>query len=382
MAFRQLPNSDVRYGLIGFDAQGQERTDDPDGLMSHRLLQLAAQESFTNIFLFSHGWRGDVPAAIAQYDRWMSAFLDRAPDLQLAKHRFPRFKPLLVGVHWPSEPWGQEELGGAGFGAPGGISAEDLLKSYADRLGDSPAVRQCLSVLVDEARRNAAAEELSDPARDAYVALNEALGLGSGGASAPPDADRVEFDPDEAFAATNEDEASFGGWNLGGILGPLRLLSYWTMKKRARTIGEGGLHTFLKNLQEANAARVHLMGHSFGCIVVSGMVGGPDGHGPLLRPVSSLALVQGAVSLWSYSPQIPLSGAGAGYFSHVLGDGKIAGPLVTTRSKNDDAVGFFYPLASRLRGSAAFAPGSFPEYGAIGAYGIQGLPAKGPIWRC
>jgi hypothetical protein len=147
------------------------------------------------------------------------------------------------------------------------------------------------------------------------------------------------------------------------------------MKKRARTIGEGGLHTFLKNLQEANAARVHLMGHSFGCIVVSGMVGGPDGHGPLLRPVSSLALVQGAVSLWSYSPQIPLSGAGAGYFSHVLGDGKIAGPLVTTRSKNDDAVGFFYPLASRLRGSAAFAPGSFPEYGAIGAYGIQGLPA-------
>ena len=48
------------------------------------------------------------------------------------------------------------------------------------------------------------------------------------------------------------------------------------------------------------------------------------------------------------------------------------GPIVTTRSKNDDAVGKLYPLASRLGGSLSFAANS-PEFGAIGAFGPQGL---------
>ena len=104
--------------------------------------------------------------------------------------------------------------------------------------------------------------------------------------------------------ATRSSDSFGGGINLGGLLGPLRQLSYWTMKKRARTIGEGGMHDFLKDLQNAtagNAARIHLMGHSFGTIVVSGMVGGPDARGALPRPVDSLVLVQGAVSLWCYA---------------------------------------------------------------------------------
>jgi hypothetical protein len=53
----------------------------------------------------------------------------------------------------------------------------------------------------------------------------------------------------------------------------------------------------------------------------------------------------------------------------------VKGPIVTTRSKHDDAVGKLYPLASRLRGSASFA-GSFPEFGAVGAFGLQGLPSN------
>jgi hypothetical protein len=55
-----------------------------------------------------------------------------------------------------------------------------------------------------------------------------------------------------------------------------------------------------------------------------------------------------------------------------LADRRIRGPLLTTRSKFDYAVGRFYPLASRIRGSAAFA-GQFPEFGGIGTYGIQGV---------
>jgi hypothetical protein len=116
------------------------------------------------------------------------------------------------------------------------------------------------------------------------------------------------------------------------------------------------------------------MGHSFGTIVVSGMVGGPDGRGTLPRPVDSLVLVQGAVSLWCYSPSIPFDNAGPGYFCNILRDRKVRGPVVTTQSRHDTAVGAIYPLASRLRGSANFAPGrQLPEFGAVGAFGLQGV---------
>src|SRR5208282_3334999 len=97
--------------------------------------------------------------------------------------------------------------------------------------------------------------------RQAYLDLNHSLGLSSGGLGAPPDADREAFDPDESFEAANEESASFGGGvNLGGLLGPLRQLSYWTMKKRARAIGEGGMHEFLNELQTATSQnmRIHL----------------------------------------------------------------------------------------------------------------------------
>jgi hypothetical protein len=165
---------------------------------------------------------------------------------------------------------------------------------------------------------------------------------------APPDADREPFDPQKSMEAGSEAGASYGGGgvNLGGLLGPLRQLSYWTMKKRARIAGEGGMHNFLKELMYATAdqkTRVHLMGHSFGTIVVSGMMGGPNAQGNLPRPVDSVALVQGAVSLWCYAPDIPfrdfIRKAGPGYFNRILKDGKVTGPIVTTSSKWDRAVG-------------------------------------------
>jgi hypothetical protein len=251
------------------------------------------------------------------------------------------------------------------------------LQKYLDRLGDRPEIRAPLQIIIDEARHNSSPDELPPHVIKAYINLNDALGLKSEGVDAPPDADREGFDPEESYEAGNEGPASFGGgFDLGGILGPLRQLSYWTMKKRARTIGEGGMHVFLKNMQTATAenhTRIHLMGHSFGTIVVSGMLGGPDAAGKLPRPVDSVALVQGAVSLWCYAGKIPFDSAGQGYFSRILADQKVRGPIVTTQSAHDNAVGVLYPLASRIKGSANFAQ-QFPEFGAIGAFGLQGLP--------
>lgn len=374
MGFHTIPNTNVSYGLIAFDANGQERPEAGRNF-SRTLIDGIAAQPVTDVFFFSHGWRGDLASAIDQYDRWIGA-LTKSPDLARASSVYPGFRPMLVGLHWPSEPWGDEEAGSGGsFAASGGPGPDQLLASYLDRLGDRPEIRGPLQTILAEARRNIAPDSLPPIVRQAYLDLNDALGLGSEGVAAPPDADREGFDPDDSYEAANEDGANFGDFNLGGLLGPLHQLSYWTMKKRARTVGEGGMHQFLKSLQRATAGtgtRIHLMGHSFGTIVVSGMLGGPQAQGPLERPVDSVALVQGAVSLWCYASDIPFRKAGAGYFSRLLPEGKIAGPLVTTRSRFDSAVGRFYPLASRLKGSASFAAG-LPEFGAIGAYGIQGL---------
>jgi len=50
----------------------------------------------------------------------------------------------------------------------------------------------------------------------------------------------------------------------------------------------------------------------------------------------------------------------------------VRGPIVTTRSANDRAVGVAYPLAVGLVGQSDFAPNDFPLFGGVGTFGIQG----------
>jgi hypothetical protein len=87
--------------------------------------------------------------------------------------------------------------------------------------------------------------------------------------------------------------------------------------------------------------------------------------------VDSLVLVQGALSLWAYADTIP-DGSAPGYFNTMIKRGAVRGPIVTTKSVHDTAVGTFYPLAVKLSGHPDFGD-MLPEHGAIGAFGIQGL---------
>ncbi len=397
MPFRTVPGTTVEYALIAFDKEGVERIGDPDakpvsaggsGKFSARVVEQLASRPYTNVFFFSHGWKGDVPAAIEQYDHWIGAMAADKNDQQQMKALVPNFLPLWIGVHWPSQPWGDEEIGpaGAAFDILGsGPSLATLQAEYLERLGDTPAIRAALDIIFNEARHNAAATALTPAVRQAYVELNTALGLDTQGEGAAPGDDRAAFDPDVAFQAGDESVAFGGsGWNFGGILSPLRQLSFWTMKKRANTVGEGGMYQMLSRMLTVTAGRgthFHLMGHSFGCIVVSSMMGGPGGNAPLPRPVSSVALVQGAFSLWGYSPDIPRRRGTPGYFARTLAMGKVAGPLITTQSRFDTAVGKFYPIGSGLAGQVVYdlEEDGLPTFGGVGAFGIRGLPAGGSV---
>jgi len=94
------------------------------------------------------------------------------------------------------------------------------------------------------------------------------------------------------------------------------------------------------------------MGHSFGCIVVSAMLTSTAGQSPLVRPVNSMVLAEGALSLWSYTGSIPAfpndppSVGKPGFFNAIPAQSLVAGPIVTTRSKTDLAIRLWYPLAT------------------------------------
>jgi hypothetical protein len=94
--------------------------------------------------------------------------------------------------------------------------------------------------------------------------------------------------------------------------------------------------------------------------------------------VSSTVLVQGALSHWSYAAKIPHGGGDrSGYFAGVVDRQAISGPLLTTQSVHDAAVGVAYPAAVGLVNEFTFGTGATPpKFGGIGSFGIQGRSAN------
>jgi pimeloyl-ACP methyl ester carboxylesterase len=376
MPYRSIPGGSSRYALIAFDQDGHENTKDADGLngcFSRRLISDFAQDTVTDVFLTSHGWMGDMPAAVDQYDRWFGAQDAMTGDQARMAQRRPGFKPLRIGVHWPSKSWGDEEFGGAAdHGLP-----EDLVERYVARLGDRPGMREAVTSVVRAEAEQPDAQQIPLATAAAYHRINTMLTeLGADGEGAAPGSDREPFDP-QAYFAVAQEEVSFGlGDTLGAILEPLRQLSFWKMKQRARLVGETGMTEFLAALQQAAGSRdvrFHLMGHSFGCIVVSAMLCETSAHPSHVKPVASLVLVQGALSLWSYCEKIPVAPGQTGYFRALIKEKRVNGPIVTTRSSYDTANRRFYPLGAGIANQVDFAPEAFPRYGAVGTFGAQGL---------
>jgi hypothetical protein len=376
MPFRRLPSADVAYALITFDGRGVERTDDPEGgTFSRTVLDGIRRDRPTHIFLFSHGWKGDIPGAIDQYDRWIGAMWQLAADRAALGDAF---RPFFIGLHWPSLPWGEESHARVSFDTgDGGHAVASLIDAAVEHFGGGDHLRAPLTVIFDAFAENPAARIVPDEVVAAYRQLGAAIGFSAGGdADAAPDHEGAPLDPQAAVRAERMANAgaSFGiaGTFRTGILAGLRQASFWMMKHRARTVGEQGMHRFLGDVQRASDASLHLMGHSFGCIVASGILGGPGGTGSLPRAVESAALVQGALSLWSYADAIPATGT-PGYFRHILAKRVVSGPLITTQSVNDAAVVYAFPAAVGLVNEFDFGV-DLPKFGGIGAWGIQGTP--------
>lgn len=386
MPIKQIPGTDLNYYLINYDADGNERAADDGKKLSQIVLDELKNGGYTDVILMSHGWMGDIPAAVAQYDKWIANLFTCTADIEAMKAKRAGFKPLFVGLHWPSQPWGDEDNDGS-FGLDPSSEAGKIISAavddYAARLGDTPEIRANLETIL-----TAAIDEhdtLPDDVRAAYESLGAALGFDAGGEAAA-DTDVSGFDPEQMFqeAAEQENEdfasggGSFGKFSFfGALVSPLRTFSFWKMKNRARKFGESGANALLRAMQKtaADAGRdvaFHLMGHSFGCAVVTAMAAGKPDDQTTQAPVDSITLVQGALSIWAYCPSIPSQPSNAGYFNPLLKRARVKGPIVTTQSEHDRAVGLFYKLGAGIAGQVSFGT-KFPETGGLGAFGIQGV---------
>ncbi|GAA2014167.1 hypothetical protein [Microbacterium ulmi] len=384
MSLRRIPGTERQYFLISYDKHGDELPDPDGSIASEQALAALADPAaaVTDVFVLSHGWQGDYQDAISQYDRWLGAAdPDRAGD---------GIRPFVIGLHWPSKAWSDRELASAPSGLLSdeppvdGVTVDEAVEEYATLLGDAPELRAALRTVLAHAA-DVDPDQDADPGDELPFEVAEAYRVIAAGTAADDGDDPLlggGWDPDLVFAeaATEQsgDDGLLGeGWFQKlreAILTPLRQLTFWHGKNQAREFGERGAARLLRAIMGASPARVHLLGHSFGTIVVSSAVRGP-GRSPVPppRPVDSLFLVQGAVSLWAFSGAVPQSiGGGRGYLADVATPRFVAGPIVATRSTWDYAVGKYYPLAVGIAGQYLLAD-ELPKYGGIGTWGIQGL---------
>ena len=103
MPFLKLPDTDQRYALMSFDDDGLERKDDPEGgVFSKAILAHVTNTPPSHVFVFTHGWKGDLLGAVDQCNRWIGAMFKLDAErtamgatLQAAVHRTALAQPAL-----------------------------------------------------------------------------------------------------------------------------------------------------------------------------------------------------------------------------------------------------------------------------------------------
>ena len=337
----------------------------------------AAGQGVQDLFMFSHGW--DTSAASAQ-----ALYATMFPLIQTAAQGVPGLGKLgFAGIYWPSmwfpptpatppvqsgstqasdDPSAPLSAGTAAV--TGAEIAASLVPGFADA-AQQQAITQ-IGQLIDDGQAIAAAGQ-TDDVKQAQLAQISQL-IKSLTPPAPPGGQYEDCgetallmteDPADDYqkAATvfgsvpaGDSTEGIGDWfttALNGAKDALRVLSYYTMKARAGTIGQTGLGPLLSTLHaQSPGIRVHLIGHSFGARLVSFALAGIGT--PADSPIASLTLLQGAFSHWSFA------GAADNPFGtpgtlNALGN-RVHGPLVATWTIYDWAVGVWYPKASFLAG--------------------------------
>jgi len=362
------------------------------------------QGDVTDLFVISHGWNNNMDDAQNLYAGLCAQLAGQIAAVPALKGR----KYAICGILWPSKKFEDQELipGGAAalndavtenqlrarlrglayliqakgwpMEAPD-AAAEAKLDSVMQSVGDwedDPAVRKEVVAAIRELLPAHAAD--AEAASDRFFAMNSDLLITnlSRSLSPPrnlPQTTGASLDPFSSGPASGLGGAAGFRDVLGGVqsafLHFLNFTTYYLMKARAGDVGVKGVKPLVEQIRELRPdLRLHLMGHSFGCRVITSAVNALAG-GDRLRP-NTMTLLQGAFSHNGFASKF--DGSNDGAFRQVVAQKKVRGPILITHTRNDKAVGVAYPIASRIAGQTASALGDENDiYGGMGSNGAQ-----------
>lgn len=375
---KTVEGEEFPYYIIPFDKDGR-----CEGPQTREHL-INAAKGYSDIFLFSHGWNNDWKTATARYESFIKGFQGLRKQ-----HGLPMpadYKPLLVGIFWPSQAmaWFNSETG-PGFAGDDPEAQDEAaqvlnetLRDVAAALPDERRIRfyeLAQSQSLDEAEAMELATMLAavTSADDEGVRPDAPSALDLLAAASALETPEPDYDTVGVVGANDAGlQAAFG---LGDILSKLdprnivKPFTVWQMKDRAGKVGAHGVAPLLEALLVKSGARVHLLGHSYGCKVVMTAASMPA---PLSRPVESVLLLQPAVSQYAFCPNVPERNVPGGFIKALT---RVRRPVVATFSANDSALTKMFHLAVRRSedlGELQYAAGGSPSlYGALGGFGPQ-----------
>ena len=358
----------------------------------------------TDLLFMSHGWNNNLDDAKSLYSGLLTELHDIAANMpELSQRSF-----AVCGIFWPSKKFEDSDLIPSGAAALNDAVTDmklhervSDLKSLLEADGwpaqqQDPVAQQKLSQVeraIDEweddpeLRKTVVQtirELLPGNAADAEDASDKFLSLKPDGLlnnlsrslNPPPNASGANAAALDPFAVSSGGSsggaASFRdvmGGLKAGFLHLLNFTTYYVMKARAGDAGVKGAAPLLQRIWNiCPDLRIHLIGHSFGCRLVTSAVNALPANDDF-RPVT-MTLLQGAFSHNGFASKF--DGNNDGAFRQVIAQKRVQGPILITHTRNDKAVGLAYPIASRIAGQVAAAIGDENDiYGGLGSNGAQ-----------
>lgn len=300
------------------------------------------------------------------------------------------YRPLLVGVFWPSTAltFGASEEGPEiAAGDPDAMDravAEErtAVREIAEQLPER-SVDRFYELSQKDTLTEVEALELAGIVQPLYASSSDEVPetgaptpaeiVGAWRALSPEPDDLDDFGT--ANAPADGPQAAGGFGDVLRKFDPrqiVRTLTVRQMKDRAGTVGARGVSPLLRDLLSAdqtsqNPARLHLIGHSYGAkVMLSAIAVGDD----LPRKIHSLLLLQPAVSHLCFADQVPETTRSGGYRA-VLG--RVKPPILSTFSAHDFPLTKVFHFALRRSedlGEAQIAGDEPPSvYAALGGFG-------------
>lgn len=362
------------FQTIHFDAGGNLK-----GSTAADLQTWITSQGITDLFIFSHGWNNDEATAGKLYEGFfgaMSAVLSE-PGVRLLR---PGAIIGVLGILWPSILWPGDSVASIQAGGAASLSLAPPRQDLFDELKKVFVIPRQQSIL-DELNVLLAARQPNDHSLAQFKQELSALLASTGDAALHDSLEKRGIAGDdtayrEIFSALADQElpsdSEGGAAGLGvfdslwrGAKAALRVATFYQMKDRAGVVGEKGLGPLLK----AGGPRFYLLGHSFGARVISYALRSADPGA-----VKMLYLLQGAFSHFAFAKTLPFDGDRCGDLAGA--DAKVDGPLITTHSLYDLAVGAAYPLAAFVaRDDVAMAGDADYRWSAMGHDGAQSVNA-------